>query len=65
VIGVVPAVIGCIQATEVIKYVVGLGELLTNKLLIYDGTSMEFDKFEARKDPDCQHCGHPEEETDQ
>jgi adenylyltransferase/sulfurtransferase len=62
VIGVAPAVIGCIQATEVIKYVVGLGELLTNKLLIYDGTSMEFNKFEARKDPDCQHCGHPEEE---
>jgi molybdopterin/thiamine biosynthesis adenylyltransferase len=58
VIGVTPAVIGCIQATEVIKYIVGIGELLTNKLLNYDALSMEFTEFEVKKDPYCEHCGH-------
>ena len=57
VVGVAPAVIGCIQATEVIKYIVGIGELLTNKLLIYDGLDMEFTEFKVKKDPDCEHCG--------
>jgi len=58
VIGVTPAVIGCIQATEVIKYLVGVGELLTNKLLTYDGLSVQFTAFRVKKDPDCEHCGH-------
>jgi len=58
VIGVTPAVIGCIQATEVIKYIVGIGELLTDRLLIYDGLSMKFTEFKVKKDPDCEHCGH-------
>ncbi|MFC1915145.1 ThiF family adenylyltransferase [Chloroflexota bacterium] len=58
VIGVAPAVIGCIQATEVIKYLVGIGELLTNRLLIYDGLNLEFTKFTIKPDPNCQHCGH-------
>ena len=58
VIGVAPAIIGCIQATEVIKYIVGIGELLTNKLLIYDGLNLEFTKLSVKRDPNCQHCGH-------
>jgi molybdopterin/thiamine biosynthesis adenylyltransferase len=58
VIGVTPAVIGSIQATEVIKYVLGIGELLTNKLLNYDALSMEFTQFTVKKDPHCEHCGH-------
>jgi len=58
VIGVTPAVIGCIQATEVIKYIVGIGELLTDRLLIYDGLSMKFTEFKVKQDPDCEHCGH-------
>jgi molybdopterin/thiamine biosynthesis adenylyltransferase len=58
VIGVTPAVIGCIQATEVIKYIVGIGELLTNKLLNYDALNMEFTEFDVKKDPHCEHCGH-------
>jgi len=57
VIGVTPAVIGCIQATEVIKYIVGIGQLLTNRLLIYDGLHMKFTEFEVKKDPNCEHCG--------
>ena len=58
VIGVTPAVIACIQATEVIKYIVGMGELMTNRLLIYDGLNMKFDKFIIKQNPDCDHCGH-------
>jgi molybdopterin/thiamine biosynthesis adenylyltransferase len=59
VIGVTPAVIGCIQATEVIKYVVGIGQLLSNRLLIYDGLNMKFTEFKVKKDPHCEHCGQP------
>jgi len=58
VIGVTPAVIGCIQATEVIKYIVGIGELLTNRLLIFDGLHMKFMEFKVKKDPGCEHCSH-------
>ena len=57
VIGVAPAVIGCLQATEVIKYITGIGELLTDKLLIYDGLNLEFTKLTVERDPNCQHCG--------
>ena len=59
VIGVTPAVIGCIQATEVIKYLVGIGQLLANRLLVYDGLNMKFTEFKVKKDPDCPHCGKP------
>ena len=58
VMGVAPAIIGCIQATEVIKYIVGIGELLTNRLLIYDGLNLKFAEFKVKKDPNCEHCGH-------
>jgi len=58
VVGVTPAVIGCIQATEVIKYIVGIGELLTNRLLIYDGLNLKFTELKVKKDPNCEHCRH-------
>jgi len=58
VIGVTPAVIGCIQATEVIKYLVGLGELLTDRLLNYDALRMKFTEFKINRDPNCEHCGN-------
>ena len=57
VIGVTPAVIGSIQAAEVIKYLVGVGQLLTNRLLIYDGLNMKFTGFRVKKDQNCPHCG--------
>jgi molybdopterin/thiamine biosynthesis adenylyltransferase len=57
VIGVAPAVIGVIQATEVIKYLVGIGKLLTNRLLIYDGLRVTFSEFTVNKNPNCDHCG--------
>jgi molybdopterin/thiamine biosynthesis adenylyltransferase len=58
VVGVTPAIIACIQSTEVIKYIVGIGDLLLNRLLIYDGLTMKFTEFKIKRDPKCEHCGH-------
>lgn len=57
VIGVTPGVIGCIQATEVIKYLTGLGQLLTDRFLVYDGLNMRFTEIAVKRDPQCRHCG--------
>jgi molybdopterin-synthase adenylyltransferase len=57
VIGAAPGIIGCIQAAEAIKYIVGMGELLTGRLLNFDGMSMKFNEFKINRDPDCKHCG--------
>ncbi|MFC1967113.1 ThiF family adenylyltransferase [Chloroflexota bacterium] len=58
VIGVTPGVIGCLQAAEVIKYITGIGELLTDRYLIFNGLSMKFTEMEISRDPDCEHCGY-------
>ncbi len=54
--GVTPGVIGCLQATEVIKYLVGIGENLYNKLLVYNGKNMSFQQLKVRPDPECPVC---------
>lgn len=60
VIGALPGTIGCFQAMEAIKYILGAGELLTGQLLTYDALDMEFQKIALRCDPDCPVCGkHP------
>lgn len=61
VIGVTPGVIGCIQAAEVIKYITGLGELLTGRLLIYDALRMTFSELQVNRNADCKHCGNYQE----
>jgi molybdopterin/thiamine biosynthesis adenylyltransferase len=58
VLGVTPAVMGCIQATEVIKYILRAGELLINRLLIYDGLNLKFTEFKVNRNPQCEHCAH-------
>jgi molybdopterin/thiamine biosynthesis adenylyltransferase len=58
VIGVTPALIGSIQATEVIKYITGTGELLANRLLIYDGMNLEFMEIKLKRRQDCEVCQH-------
>jgi adenylyltransferase/sulfurtransferase len=58
VIGVAPAVIGSIQATEVIKYIIGIGDLLKNRMLVYDGLTMNFTEFKIKKNPNCDHCSY-------
>jgi molybdopterin-synthase adenylyltransferase len=57
VMGVLPGVIGCIQATEAIKYILGKGDLLTGRLLIYDAFHMKFREVTVRKNPGCPVCG--------
>ena len=47
VIGVTPAVIGSLQATEVIKYIAGIGRLLTDRFVVYDGLKMDFTRIES------------------
>jgi adenylyltransferase/sulfurtransferase len=60
VFGVLPGVIGAIQATEVIKLILGEGETLAGRLLLYDALSMSFDTVKLRKNPKCPVCGeHP------
>ena len=60
VLGVLPGVIGTIQATEAIKILLGIGEPLIGRLLIYDALRMRFREIRLRKDPECPACGlHP------
>ncbi len=57
VLGVVAAVVGSLQATEAIKYVLGVGELLTDTLLTYNALTMEFRRVGLKRNPDCSLCG--------
>jgi molybdopterin/thiamine biosynthesis adenylyltransferase/rhodanese-related sulfurtransferase len=60
VLGVLPGVIGTIQATEVVKLVIGQGEPLIGRLLLYDALEMSFTTVKLRKNPDCVICSdHP------
>lgn len=60
VLGVMGGIIGTIQATEAIKYILGIGELLTGHLLTYDALTMEFRKIKLSGNPKCGVCGeHP------
>jgi len=53
----VPGIIGTIEATETIKWIVGLGEPLVGRLLVLNGASMTFTELHAAKNPDCPACG--------
>ncbi|KGA94469.1 Sulfur carrier protein adenylyltransferase ThiF [Leptospirillum ferriphilum] len=57
VLGVLGGTIGTLQAVEVIKIILGLGDVLNDRLLIYDALSMSFRKVRVPKDPNCPLCG--------
>ena len=60
VLGVLCASIGSIQATEAVKLLLGIGEPLVGRLMVYDGLEMSYRTVRVRKDPDCAVCGdHP------
>jgi len=60
VLGVLPGVIGLIQATETLKLAIGMGRSLLNRLLLYDALEMKFRELKLRRDPQCPLCGeHP------
>jgi molybdopterin/thiamine biosynthesis adenylyltransferase/rhodanese-related sulfurtransferase len=63
VLGVLPGIIGLLQATETIKLLLGIGEPLVGRLLTYDALSGEFNELRLFRDPECAACGengHPE-----
>ena len=57
VLGVLPGIIGVIQATEAVKLIMGIGEPLIGRFLIYDALRMRFRELKLRKDPECPVCG--------
>jgi sulfur-carrier protein adenylyltransferase/sulfurtransferase len=60
VLGVLPGLVGVIQATEALKLILGVGEPLIGRFLIVDALRMKFRELKLRKDPDCPVCGtHP------
>ena len=60
VLGVLPGIIGLVQATEALKLIVGEGEPLIGRLMLFDALKMKFREFKLRRDPECPVCGeHP------
>ncbi len=57
VLGIVPGIIGLMQSNEVIKYIVGIGELLKNRLLIFDALHGDITQIKLERDPKCVVCG--------
>ncbi|MFB6251443.1 MAG: ThiF family adenylyltransferase [Halobellus sp.] len=57
VLGVLPGTVGCIQATETVKAIIGTGDLLDGEMVFYDALNMEFDTVEITKKDDCPVCG--------
>lgn len=60
VLGILPGIIGLVQATEAVKIILGIGESLKGRLLLYDALGMRFRELKLRRDKDCPVCGdHP------
>ncbi|HUQ93809.1 MAG TPA: molybdopterin-synthase adenylyltransferase MoeB [Bryobacteraceae bacterium] len=57
VLGILPGLIGVVQATEVAKIILGKGETLAGRLMLYDALNMKFREMKLRKSPDCPICG--------
>jgi adenylyltransferase/sulfurtransferase len=63
VLGILPGTVGTMQATEAIKLILGIGEPLIGKMLLYDALDMSFTRLKVRKDPTCPVCGVPAEQV--
>ena len=60
VLGILPGIIGLVQATETVKLALGIGTPLIGRLMLYDALGMKFRELKLRRDPDCPVCGdHP------
>jgi len=60
VLGILPGTIGLIQATETVKLILGIGEPLVGRLMLYDALAMRFRELKLRRNPECPVCGdHP------
>jgi molybdopterin/thiamine biosynthesis adenylyltransferase/rhodanese-related sulfurtransferase/molybdopterin converting factor small subunit len=60
VLGILPGIIGLVQATEAVKLILGIGEPLVGRLMLYDALAMRFRELKLRRNPECPVCGdHP------
>ena len=57
VLGVVPGIVGLLQATEALKLLLGIGEPLVGRLLVFDALRASFEELDIPRDPDCATCG--------
>lgn len=56
-LGVLPGIVGCIQATEILKIALGKGRSLIGRLLLFNALDMKFRELKLRRDPQCPLCG--------
>ena len=63
-LGILPGTVGTLQATEAIKLILGIGDSLVGKLLLYNALDMSFDFVKLRKNPNCKVCGENPEVTE-
>jgi adenylyltransferase/sulfurtransferase len=63
-LGILPGTVGTLQATEAIKLLLGIGDPLIGRMLLYDALEMSFTKIKIRKDPNCPVCGVPAEKVE-
>ncbi len=64
VLGILPGTIGTLQATEAIKHILGIGESLVGRLLLYNALDLSFDFVKLRKNPECRVCSKPAAEIE-
>ncbi|MAS35884.1 MAG: molybdenum cofactor biosynthesis protein MoeB [Anaerolineaceae bacterium] len=64
VLGILPGTVGTLQATEGIKLLLGIGEPLIGRMLLYDALEMSFMTIKVRKNPDCPVCGIPKDQVE-
>ena len=57
VLGVLPGIIGTLQANEALKIILGIGDLMVNRFLLFDALAMEFNELKIKKNDDCVVCG--------
>jgi adenylyltransferase/sulfurtransferase len=58
VLGVLPGIIGTLQANEALKIILGIGDLMVNRFLLFDALTMEFNELKIKKNDDCVVCGN-------
>ncbi|MBL8153225.1 MAG: molybdopterin-synthase adenylyltransferase MoeB [Anaerolineae bacterium] len=63
VLGILPGTVGTMQATEAIKLILGIGEPMIGKMLLYDALEMSFTTIKVRKNPNCPVCGIPADQV--
>lgn len=63
VLGILPGTVGTLQATEAIKLILGIGEPLVGRMVLYDALEMSFTTIKVRKDPNCPVCGVPRDQV--